>query len=88
MDGVRIAAFDNDIVSGLKTNTVDRWSRYPRMQIGIRNEDGDAYRCIGVDGMGDWISKLQWFLDRGFTDELGPGGGTWKGCNAVFSKPR
>lgn len=88
VSGVRIAEFDSEIVSGLKTNTVDKWSQYPRMQIAIRNEAGDAYRTIGVDGMGEWIDTLQWFLDQGYRDELGPDGGTWKGCDAVFSKPR
>lgn len=83
-----IAAFDHEIVDGLKTNTVDRWPWPPRMQIAVRNEAGEAYRTIGVDDMGAWISTLQWFLDRGYTDELGPYGGTWKGCDAVFTRPR
>lgn len=86
--GTAIAGFDHEIVDGLKTNTVERWPWPPRMQIAIRNEAGEAYRTIGVDDMDGWLSTLQWFLDRGYTDELGPHGGTWKGCDAVFSRPR
>ncbi|MEM5388342.1 hypothetical protein VSR68_32960 [Paraburkholderia phymatum] len=84
--GVAVASFDHEIVRGLKIATVAEWATYPRMQIALRNEAGDAYRTIGIDGMGEWLDTLQWFLDRGYTDELGPDGGTWKGCDAVFSR--
>jgi hypothetical protein len=84
--GVTVASFDQEIVSGLKIDTVGKWAMYPRMQIAVRNDAGDAYRTIGIDGMGDWLDTLQWFIDRGYTDELGPDGGTWKGCDAVFSR--
>jgi len=84
--GVAVAAFDAEIVSGLPITTVDTWMEYPRMQIGVRNESGDAYRTIGVDNMNDWLAALQWFVDRGFMDELGLYGGTWRGCDAVFSR--
>ncbi|HEX7912500.1 MAG TPA: hypothetical protein VF534_31035 [Paraburkholderia sp.] len=84
--GVHVASFDADLVRGLRLNTVDKWLEYPRMQIAIRNETGDAYRTIGADSMGEWINTIQWFLAQGYTDELGPDGGTWKGCDAVFSR--
>jgi hypothetical protein len=48
---------------------------YPRMQIAVRNEAGEACRTIGVDGMGGWLDILKWFLDRDYTDEIGPEGG-------------
>lgn len=83
---VAVASFDHEIVSGLKIRTVGKWSMYPRMQIAVRNDAGDAYRTIGIDGMGDWVNTLQWFIDRGYTDEIGPDGGTWKGCDAVFGR--
>ena len=85
---VPVAAFDAEILSGLAIITVEKWGDYLRMQLGVRNEYGDAYRTIGVDDMNDWLRALQWFVDRGFTDELGPHRGTWKGCDAVFSRER
>jgi hypothetical protein len=85
--GPAVASFDVEIVKGLKISTVSRWSRPPSMQIGLRNESGEVYRTIGIDDMNDWIDSLQWFLDHGFIDEIGPHGDTWRGCDALFRRP-
>jgi hypothetical protein len=85
--GPAVASFDLEIAKTLKISTVSRWTRPPRMQIGLRNESGEVYRTIGIDDMRDWIDSLQWFLDHGFIDVIGPHGDAWRGCDALFRRP-
>lgn len=86
--GVEPASFDAEIVDGLRIKTVPKFSQDFRMQIGIRNDAGMLYRGIRLDGMGLWVDTLKWFFDHGFTDEIGPDGGTVRGCDAIFSRKR
>ncbi|KUY73366.1 hypothetical protein WI25_11380 [Burkholderia cepacia] len=85
---VELASFDSEIVDGLNLKTVAKFTRDYRMQIGIRNDAGDLYRGIRLEGMNLWLDTLQWFFDHGFADEIGPDGGTVRGCDAIFSRKK
>ncbi|AHI66420.1 hypothetical protein BTL_4102 [Burkholderia thailandensis H0587] len=84
------AIFDAELVECLDIGHADSPREFrhsaPRFVIGIRNETGDLYRRVGAYSTGDIISLRNWFLDNGFTDEIGMARIVVEGCDHVFRR--
>ncbi|ALX45777.1 hypothetical protein WT60_24535 [Burkholderia sp. MSMB617WGS] len=58
----------------------------PRFVIGVRNEAGAIYRRIGAYTIHDARDVRNWFLDNGFTDEIGMAHIAVEDCDHVFRR--
>lgn len=85
--GKKVADFDADILKiiAAKPGTTAQ-VRDERMQFGIRNEDGDIYRAIGITGPGVFLQTIEKLVNFGLADELQHKHGTRDGYDAIFSR--
>ncbi|WP_454774902.1 hypothetical protein [Janthinobacterium tructae] len=85
--GKKVANFDADIFKLINAEQGTMAQvRDERMQFGIRNEDGDIYRAIGITGPGVFLQTIQNLVDFGLVDELQHQNGTREGYDAIFSR--
>ncbi len=84
--GKEVAEFDNEITGkfGLEEGSMDA-VRDQRMQVGIRNSKGEIYRAIGVTGLGEFLSVVQYLAEIGLVDELKDATGFRGRYDAIFS---
>ncbi|TES82287.1 hypothetical protein E2P84_03850 [Burkholderia cepacia] len=82
--------FDAELVECLGLAHVDTLREFrrcaPRFVIGVRNDAGDLYRRIGAYIVPDARQVTNWFLDAGFTDEIGAAQVTVEGCDHIFRR--
>lgn len=84
--GKDVARFDGKITEQLTLNAgPEKAVKDERMQIGIRNEDGNIYRAIGVTGMHEFLGAIDKLVDIGLVDELQEEDGPRHGYDAIFS---
>lgn len=85
----QIAQFDGQITEQLTlSNGTEKEIKIERMQIGIRNDDGDIYRAIGVTDFGDFMNAINKLVDIGLIDELQHENRARHGYDAIFSAPK
>ncbi len=85
--GKKVADFDAAIMELIEAeNGTEKAIKGERMQIGIRNEDGEIYRAFGLTGLGSFMEAIQHMLDLGFVDELKDASGPRHGYDAIFSR--
>lgn len=84
--GKEVAEFDNEITSKFDLEEASMNAvRDQRMQVGIRNSNGEIYRAIGVTGLGEFLSVVEYLADIGLVDELKDAAGSRGGYDAIFS---
>jgi hypothetical protein len=88
LDGKKPAKFDKHIIGNLLLNvaTPDE-VRQEKMQIGVRNEDGEIYRLIGATKVNSFMNAVEELFDLGLVDELQDIEETREGCDAIFRQP-
>lgn len=83
-----VAQFDSQITDQLPLiSGTEKSVREERMQIGIRNENGDIYRAIGITGMGNFLEAINKLVEIGLIDELQFENGMRQGYDAIFRLP-
>jgi hypothetical protein len=85
--GKQVPVFDEALViaMGLKT-AAEKAVRNEHMLIGIRNEEKEIYRVIGVTGPDNFLDAIALLAALGFRDELENKNFMRDGYDAVFSK--
>ncbi len=85
LEGKKPAKFDKHIIGNLLLNvaTPDE-VRQEKMQIGVRNEDGEIYRLIGATKINSFMNAVEELFDLGLVDELQDTEETREGCDAIF----
>ncbi|MDN7430552.1 hypothetical protein [Burkholderia sp. AU45388] len=82
--------FDAELVKCLGLAHVDTLREFrrcaPRFVIGVRTDAGDLYRLIGAYITPDARQVANWFLDNGFTDEIGMDAVVIEGCDHIFRR--
>jgi hypothetical protein len=77
--------FDVDLVKSLNTKVIDmRAVRKERMIIGIRNEQRQIYRVIGITGLGDFMNTIVKLRELDLVDELEHATDPVDGYDAIF----
>ena len=85
--GKAIAAFDAEVLRTLRLkDSTGKAVSAERMTIGIRNEAGDIYRCIGITGLTLLLNTIDKLAGLGFVDELKDATDSKQGCDAIFSR--
>ena len=85
--GKDVANFDGQITDKLLLEVGTKETvNSERMQIGIRNENGDIYRAIGVTGLGDFLDCVTKLQQIGLIDELEKESSGRHGYDAIFRK--
>lgn len=81
-----IAEFDDEILERFDTPMGSMEDvRAERMQVGIRNSNGEVYRAFGITGMNEFLSLVQHLADIGLVDELAAASSARGGYDAIFS---
>ena len=85
IDGKDIAEFDDEITDkfNLLSGSI-KSIRNERMQVAIRNGNGDIYRAIGVTGLDQFLSIIQHLTGIGLVDELKDESVSRHGYDAIF----
>lgn len=87
LPGKAVATFDGEIVATLKLKDSDAKAvKAERMNIAVRNEDGEIYRVFGVTGLDKFLGAINKMVKLGFTDELEDADGPRGGIDAIFSR--
>lgn len=86
LSGKEIAEFDEEVTGKLdmETGSIEA-VRAEHMQLGLRNSNGEIYRAIGVTGLGEFLSIVQYLADIGLVDELKDATAPRGGYDAIFS---
>lgn len=86
--GKAIAEFDGEVLKRLRTlklkDDTPKAVRAERWRIGLKNTDGEIYRIIGMDSMGDFNSSANRLKKIGLTDEIEEKMYPVQGCDAIF----
>lgn len=86
IDGKEVAEFDAEITDKFKMQPGSmKATRDERMQVGVRNSNGDIYRAIGVTGMNEFLGVVEHLVDIGLVDELKDEMSARHGYDAIFS---
>jgi len=71
VNGTSAAEYDSEITDKFQMTVASvRDVRNARMQVGLRNSTGDIYRDVGITGLSDFLSFVQYLQDIGLVDEL------------------
>ncbi len=83
--GKKVADFDGKITAKLVLEVGTKESvNFERMQVGIRNENGDIYRAIGITGLDLLLDVVSRLVEIGLVDELEKESGSRDGYDAIF----
>lgn len=83
-----VSQFDGEILQKLKTNTVDISAvKKERMIVGIRNEQREIYRVIGITGLDVFLDAIGDLGSLNLVDELEAETNPKHGCDAIFYRP-
>ncbi|MEB0012593.1 hypothetical protein QN379_18200 [Glaciimonas sp. Gout2] len=82
----QIGKFDAEILNKLKPHSLEISAvRKERMIIGIRNEQGEIYRVIGVTGLTLFMDAIYQLVELNMIDELEALDHPQDGYDAIFS---
>lgn len=85
--GKQIPDFDRQITDKLELDIVaEKFVKMGRIQIGIRNDEGDIYRRIGVTGLGKFMDCIDQLANAGLVDELQDKTSGRQGYDAIFKR--
>lgn len=85
VEGKDEAEYDSEITDKFEMQTGSaRNVRNARMQVGLRNSKGDIYREVGITGLSEFLSFVQYLQDIGLVDELAAASGPRGGYDAIF----
>lgn len=85
VEGTNMAEFDIEITDRFEMKAgCSRDVRNARMQVGLRNSNGEIYRDVGITGLSDFLGFVQHLQDIGLVDELAASSGPRGGYDAVF----
>lgn len=86
IDGKEAAEFDSEITDKFEMQLGSiQATRNERMQVAVRNSNGDIYRAIGVTGMNDFLAIVEHLAEIGLVDELENQNNSRHGYDAIFS---
>lgn len=86
LEGKEIAEYDEEITNKFRMRSGSAKAvQNERMQIALRNSDGEIYRAIGVTGMTAFLEVVHHLGDIGLVDELANESGPRHGYDAIFS---
>lgn len=85
--GKQIPDFDRQITDKLELDVMtEKFVKMGRIQIGIRNDEGDIYRRIGVTGLGKFMDCIDQLANAGLVDELQDKTSGRQGYDAIFKR--
>lgn len=85
VEGKDEAEYDSEITDKFEMQTGSaRNVRNARMQVGLRNSKGEIYREVGITGLSEFLSFVQYLQDIGLVDELAAASGPRGGYDAIF----
>ena len=83
--GKKVADFDAQILEQIEAEVgTEKAVKAERMQIGVRNEDGDIYRAFGLTGFSEFMDAVSKLAGLGLVDELQKENGPRHGYDAIF----
>ena len=56
------------------------------MQVGLRNSKEEIHREVGITGLSEFLSFVQYLQDIGIVDELAAASGPRRGYDAIFER--
>lgn len=87
IEGKQVADFDAVLIAKLKlTSATAKVVKNERMLLGVRNEQKEIYRQIGVTGLDKFIGVIADLIKLGFIDELEDQEDPMDGYDAIFRK--
>lgn len=87
IDGKQVPEFDGEIVRELKLKDGSAKAvKAERMILGIRNENREIYRAVGVTGLDNFLRAIEKLVKLGFIDELENANGPKGGYDAIFRR--
>lgn len=85
VEGKEVAEYDSEITDNFEIQPGSpRDVRNARMQVGLRNRKGEIYRDVGITGLSEFLSFVQYLQDIGLVDELAAASGPRGGYDAIF----
>lgn len=85
VEGKDVAEYDGEITDKFEMQMGSaRDVRNARMQVGLRNSKGEIYRDVGITGLSEFLSFVQYLQDIGLIDELAAASGPRGGYDAIF----
>lgn len=85
VEGKDMAEYDSEITDKFEMQTGSgRNVRNARMQVGLRNSKGEIYREVGITGLSEFLSFVQYLQDIGLVDELAAASEPRRGYDAIF----
>jgi hypothetical protein len=85
VEGKDVAEYDSEITDKFKMQTGSaRDVRNAHMQVALRNSKGEIYRDVGITGLSEFLSFVQYLQDIGLVDELATASGPRGGYDATF----
>lgn len=87
IQGKEVSKFDGEILQKLKTHTGDMNAvKKERMIVGIRNEQREIYRVIGITGLNVFLDAIGDLNSLDLIDELEAETHPKHGYDAIFSR--
>ena len=81
-----LSKLDGEILQKLKAQTIAMSAvRKEHMIVGIRNEQREIYRVIGITGLGVFLDAIEQLTSLNLIDELAAATGPHQGYDAIFS---
>ncbi|WP_156328181.1 MULTISPECIES: hypothetical protein [unclassified Massilia] len=85
VEGKDVAEYDSEITDKFEMQAGSASNvRNARMQVGLRNSKGEIYREVGITGLSEFLSFVQYLQDIGLVDELAAASGPRGGYDAIF----
>ncbi|OXX49039.1 hypothetical protein B9J93_03345 [Vibrio sp. V17_P4S1T151] len=84
ISNIEIASFDNQVTDIV--NALDKNEDGKVMNIGIKNQNGEIYRILDVEGLSNFMSAISKLVSLGLEDELVNSIFPLNGLDAIFSK--
>lgn len=85
VEGTTEAEYDTEVTDKFKMGVGSaRDVRNARMQVGLRNSNGDIYRNVGITGLSEFLGFAQHLQALGLVDELAASSSPRGGYDAIF----